>query len=246
MRANLAAIPHNSRLGGGNEYDEKGNYLHGDGWALGAFTVAPVEREGKKVLAFVSPPISGFVGSIKANEQGTAFKPFPAPVTDAGNPNFKKGWNALNEDDHTIAIPDEMPDGSIKGSNIDSQLNAHEWKYKLMTSETALDDPRRRLFEEKGMTCIQCHVRNFDEGDYLVDVSNPQKMPQNFSARRIPRVFFIIIPTLHGGRNEYIHREEQEQVGNLKGVFRDYLGIDVKINSPLSMDWVHNTKKGRS
>ena len=51
---------------------------------------------------------------------------------------------------------------------------------------------------------------------------------------------------LHSGRNEYIRREEAEQVGNLQGVFRDYFGIKVKMNSPLATDWVHNTKKGRS
>ena len=247
MKANMAAIPHNSRLGGGNEYDANGKYLYGDGWALGAMLVRPVTRNGKKVLAVVSPPIDGFVASIKPNKDSTAFKPFPAPVTDKTSPAYQKGWENVIDDAHgTVFIPEEMPDGTIARSNIDTTINAFEYKTKLMVSETALDDPRRRLFEEKGMTCIQCHVRNFDEGDYLSDVSKPEKPPVNPSVRKIPRVFFIITPTLHSGRNEYIHREEQEQVGNLQGVFRDYLGINVKMNSPLAIDWVYNTKKGRS
>lgn len=247
MRANFAALPHNSRLGGGNAYDANGKYLHGDGWALGAMLVRPVERNGKKVLAITSPPIAGFVASIKANGNATAYKPVPAPITNKNSPEYQKGWEDVIDEAHgTVFIPEVMPDGSVKPSNIDTNLTAIEYKQKFMISETALEDSRRRLFEEKGMTCMQCHIRTFDEGDYLSDVSKPQKPPLNPSVRKIPRVFFVIVPTLHGGRSEYIHREEQEQVGNLKGVFRDYLGIDVKMSSPLAIDWVHDTKKGRS
>lgn len=248
MRANFAAMPHNSRLGGGNEYDENGNYLFGDGWALGAIKVAPVMRGGKKVLAFTSPFIDGFAASIKPNKEGTAFKPVPPPVTDANNPNYLEGWEHLIDDDDkgNIAIPAVMTDGTVKRSNIDTTVNAFEIQSGYRFAETDWRDARRRLFEERGMTCMQCHVRNFDEGDYLVDVSNPKKMPPNFNTRPVPRVFFIITPTLHSGRNEYIRREEDEQVGNLQGVFRDYLGIKVKMNSPLAKDWIHNTKKGRS
>ncbi len=246
MRANLAAIPHNSRLGGGNEYDEKGNYLHGDAWALGAFLVKPVMRNGKNVLAISSPPISGFVATIKPNEDGTVYKPANPPVADVNNPNYKKGWESLVGDDGTLFIPEIMPDGTVGKSNIDTTINAHDYKFGFQTAETKLNDPRRRLFEEKGMTCIQCHVRNFDEGDYLTGVQKPKETPDNVSTRKIPRVFFVIVPTLHGGRNEYIHREEQEQVGNMQGAFRDYLGINVKLSSPLALDWIYNTKKGRS
>jgi hypothetical protein len=247
MKANFAALPHNSRLGGGNVYDEKGNYLYGDGWALGVMQLRPVERNGKKVLAVVSPPIAGFVASIKPSEGGMKWNSVAAPITDPKNSAYKKGWEAVyDEDNHSVFIPEEMPDGKIGKSNIDTTINAYDYKFKYMTAETKLDDPRRRLFEEKGMTCMQCHIRNFDEGDYLTGVQKPKETPENVSTRKIPRVFFIITPTLHNGRNEYIHREEQEQVGNLKGVFRDYLGINVKMSSPLAIDWVHNTKKGRS
>lgn len=247
MKANFAALPHNSRLGGGNVYDEKGNYQYGDGWALGTMMVRPVMRDGKKVLAVVSPPIDGFVASIKPNKDNTAFKPFPAPITDKNTTAYQKGWeNVIDEAHGTVFIPEEMSDGTVARSNIDTTINAFDYKTKYMVAETKLQDPRRRLFEEKGMTCIQCHIRNYDEGDYLTDVSNPQKLSQNMSSRPIPRVFFIITPTMHSGRNEYIHREEQEQVGNLQGVFRDYLGIKVKMNSPLAKDWIYNTKKGRS
>ena len=247
MKANLAAIPHNSRLGGGNEYDEKGNYLFGDGWALGAMTVKPVMKNGKNILTVVSPPIAGFVASIKPNADNTAYKPVPAPITRKGDPAYREGWeNAIDEAHSTVFIPEVMPDGTVARSNIDTQINSFDYKTKYMVAETSLDDPRRRLFEEKGMTCIQCHVRNFDEGDYLVSVQEPGKIAEDVQPRPIKRVFFIITPTLHSGRNEYIHREEQEQVGNLQGVFRDYLGVQVRMASPLSLDWVHGTKKGRS
>ncbi|NNE65411.1 MAG: hypothetical protein HKN33_02500 [Pyrinomonadaceae bacterium] len=247
MRANFAALPHNSRLGGGNVYDSDGKYLHGDGWALGALKVNPVMRNGKRVLAINSPPIAGFVSSIKPDTEGTKFKPAPAPVTDKNSPGYKRGWEILYDDVHgTVHVPEIKPDGSVEKAVLDTSINGFDYKFGYMTAETKLQDPRRRLFEEKGMTCIQCHVRNFDEGDYLVSVQKPGKKASEVANRPIPRVFFIITPTLHNGRNEYIHREEQEQVGNLQGVFRDYLGIDVKMSSPLALDWVHGTKKGRS
>ena len=75
---------------------------------------------------------------------------------------------------------------------------------------------------------------------------NPQKNSKDFATDPVERVFFIITPTLHSGRNEYMRRGEMEQVGSLQGAIRDYLGIKVKINSPLAKDWVHNTKKGKN
>jgi hypothetical protein len=247
MKAEFAAFPHNSRLGGGNEYDANGKYLHGDGWALGAFKVNPVMRDGKQILAVNSPPIAGFVASLKPDEEHHKFKPVAPPIADPRSPEYKKGWEKLYDEIHgTVHVPEEMPDGTVTKANVDTTLNGYMYKSKYMLAETKLRDPRRRLFEEKGMTCMQCHVRNFDEGDYLMSVQKPEDDYKMVVTRPIPRVFFIITPTLHNGRNEYIHREEQEQVGNLKGVFRDYLGIEVNMNSPLSIDWVHSTKKGRS
>lgn len=248
MRGNLAAIPHNSRLGGGNEYDANGNYLYGDGWLLGAIKVGPVERNGKKVLAFISPFIDGFASSIKRNKDGTSYAPVPAPIADVNNPKYQKGWDHLIDDDDkgNMAIPLEMPDGIIKRNNIDTTLNIYETQSNFRFVETPWRDARRRIFEERGMTCMQCHVRNFDEGNYLTDMRDPQKNSKDFATNPVPRVFFIITPTLHSGRPEYIRRGELEQVGSLQGVFRDYLGIKVKINSPLAADWVHNTKKGKS
>ena len=249
MRANLAAIPHNSRLGGDNKYDEKGNYLSGDGWALGALKVGPIDKNGKKVLAFISPFIDGFASSIKPNAEGTAYKPVPAPRFNPVSDSFAKGWDYLIDDDDkgNIAIADVQPDGTVKRSNIDSSSFSFEHKFKYMVEETPLSDPRRRLFEERGMTCIQCHVRNFDEGDYLKSVYEPKNDVKAAWTRPIPRVFFVILPTLFEGRSEYIRREEYEQAGNLKGVIRDYLGVKVNIKTPLTDgDWPHDTRHGRS
>lgn len=248
MRGNLAAIPHNSRLGGGNEYDANGNYLHGDGWALGAIKPAVVERGGKKTIAFTSPFIDGFSPSIKPNKDNTSYVNVPAPIADVNNKMYQKGWEHLIDDDDkgNMAIPMVLADGTIKRSNIDTTLNIHEIQTGFRFAETPWRDARRRIFEERGMTCMQCHVRNFDEGNYLTDMRDPQKNSKDFSVNPVPRVFFIITPTLHSGRPEYIRRGELEQVGSLQGVFRDYLGIKVKINSPLATDWVHNTKKGKS
>jgi hypothetical protein len=210
--------------------------------------VAPVERAGKRVLAFTNPSIDGFATSIKPSAEGNAYVPVPAPRFKVGGKDFAGGWERLvDEDDHgNVAIPETLADGSVRASNIDSASFARDFKLKYMVAETPLRDPRRRLFEERGMTCIQCHVRNFDEGDYLNPVNDPKQAAKVGSVRDIERVNFIIVPTLGEGRSEYIRREEEEQVGNLKGVIRDYLGIKININSPLAAEWPHDTRRGRS
>ncbi|MCW5959067.1 MAG: hypothetical protein KIS76_02840 [Pyrinomonadaceae bacterium] len=247
MRANLAAIPHNSRLGGGNEYDENGKYLYGDGWLLGEMKVIPVMKNGKNVLTMTSTPFEGFVSSIKANKDGTSYTAVPAPAADRDDPNYRKGWEKLiDKSSGNLAIPKILADNSVVPNNIDTTLNKYETPGEFRFAETSLRDARRRIFEEKGMTCAQCHIRNFDEGNYLTDMRNPKKNPNDFATNTVERVFFIITPTLHSGRNEYMRRGEIEQVGSLQGAFRDYLGIDVKINSPLAADWVHDTKKGKN
>ncbi|MBD0370454.1 MAG: hypothetical protein ICV60_06430 [Pyrinomonadaceae bacterium] len=246
MQANFAALPHNARLGGDDLLDSKGNYLRGNGWALGVMKVVPVERNGKRVLAFANLPIDGFTTSVKPNPQGTAYVPVPAPRFNPKSAEFVAGWDKLiDADDHgNVAIPDEQtspPTAAI----IDASSFSRPFKERFMVQETSLRDPRRRIFEERGMTCIQCHVRNFDEGDYLNSAVRDPKAGPNFGTTNIiPRLFFVLTPDEE--RSEFFRRNEEEQVGNLKGVMRDYLKVNVNLDSPLSQNWPHNTRVGRS
>lgn len=246
LKANFAALPHNARLGGDNRYDDHGNYLTGDGWALGAMKVQAIDREGERVLGITSPPIAGFVASIEPTDQGDKFKSVPAPGYVKGTDTWQPGWETLVSKSGTVAIPSVDDEGKVSAAKLDSASVAREHKQTYMVAETPLDDPRRRLFEEKGMTCIQCHVRNFDEGNYLKSVQKPGDDAKAAWPQRIPTVFFVITPTDHDGRSEYIRREEAEQVGNLKGVLRDYLGIEANITTPLIDKWPHETTHGRS
>ncbi|HKS30140.1 MAG TPA: hypothetical protein VJS44_20115 [Pyrinomonadaceae bacterium] len=246
MQANFAALPHNARLGGDDQLDAKGNYLRGNGWALGVMKVVPVERNGRKVLAFANMPIDGFATSVKPNPQGTAYVPVPAPRFNPKSAEFVAGWDKLiDADDHgNVAIPDEQTSPPV-AAIIDASSFSRLFKERLMVQETSLKDPRRRLFEERGMTCIQCHVRNFDEGDYLNAAVRDPKAGQGFGKTNdIPRLFFVLTPDEE--RSEFFRRNEEEQVGNLKGVLRDYLKVNVNLDSPLSQSWPHNTRVGRS
>jgi hypothetical protein len=245
MQANFAALPHNARLGGDDALDEKGRYLRGDGWALGVMKIVPVERDGKKTLAFSNTPIDGFATSIKPLPDNSAFRRVPAPAFDPKSASFVAGFDKLVDIGNFSAIPDDHDAGIVKPSLIDSSMFSRDFKLKQMVAETSLRDPRRRLFEERGMTCIQCHVRNFDEGDYLnPGVKNPKEGSVG-TTRDIPRLFFIITPD-SGFRSEFFRRNEEEQMGNLKGVLRDYLDVKVNLESPLASDWPFKTRAGRS
>src|SRR5947209_2926313 len=244
MQANFAALPHNARLGGDDKLDAKGRYLRGDGWALGVMKIVPVDRNGQKVLAFSNLPIDGFATSIKLAPDGTAYKRAIAPAFDPKSQQFINGYDKLVDTvGNFVAIPDEH-DAVGRASMIDSSHFALNYKEKYMFAETALRDPRRRLMEERGMTCIQCHVRNFDEGDYLnPGVKNPKEGSPG-TARDIPRLFFVITPDEK--RSEFFRRNEEEQVGNLKGVMRDYLNVKINIESRLAADLPFKTRTGRS
>lgn len=243
MQANFTALPHNARLGGDDTLDAKGQYLRGDGWALGVMKIVPVEKNGTKMLAFSNLPIDGFATSVKLTPDGTAYRRVPAPAFDPKSASFIPGFDKLVDASNFSAIPDDH-DASVKPSQIDASHFALDFKQKQMVAETALRDPRRRLFEERGMTCIQCHVRNFDEGDYLnPGVKNPKEGSPG-AARNIPRLFFALTPD--EVRSEFFRRSEEEQMGNLKGVMRDYLNVNVNIESPLASEWPFKTRAGRS
>jgi hypothetical protein len=244
MQANFAALPHNARLGGDDKLDAKGNYLRGDGWALGVMKIVPLDKNGNKVLAFSNLPIDGFATSVKPTPDGNAFRRVPAPAFDPKSASFIPGFDKLVDVENFSAIPDEHDASVVKAANIDASHFALVFKQQQMVAETSLKDARRRLFEERAMTCIQCHVRNFDEGDYLnPGVKNPKEGTPGMG-RDIPRLFFVITPDEK--RSEFLRRNEEEQLGNLKGVMRDYLNIKINTESPLASEWPFKTRTGRS
>jgi hypothetical protein len=257
MQSNFTALPHNARLGGDDTLDAQGRYLRGNGWALGVMKVVPVERAGRQMLAFANLPIDGFAASIKRAPDGKSYKPAAAPRFDPASPLRFKGLETLVDSLGFTAIPDEHGEVTdVKPSIVDASSVSRSFKEKYMVEETSLRNARRRLFEERGMTCIQCHVRNFDEGDYLNKAVADAKLndeppvgksdapPPPTMTRDIPRLFFIITPD--EGRSEFLRRNEEEQVGNLIAVMRDYLGVRANLKSPFDIEWPFNTRTGRS
>jgi hypothetical protein len=243
MQANFAALPHNARLGGDDKLDTQGRYQSGNGWALGVMKVIPVDRKGRKELAFNNEVIDGFATSVKAPD-GKTYKAVPAPAFVPATPSYVKDFDKLIDVLGFAAIPDDHDSSAVRGSIIDASSVSRPFKERFMVEETSLRDPRRRLMEERGTTCIQCHVRNFDEGNYLdTKVSDPSQLAGMSTTRDIPRLFFIITPD--EGRSEFLRRNEQEQVDNLRGVMRDYLNVKINIEQALTDNWPFDTRKGR-
>ena len=119
----------------------------------------------------------------------SAFRRVPAPAFDPKSASFIAGFDKLVDVGNFSAIPDDHDASAVKPAIIDSSMFSRDFKQKQMVAETSLRDPRRRLFEERGMTCIQCHVRNFDEGDYLTPASRIRRREASARPRDIPRLF---------------------------------------------------------
>ena len=89
-----------------------------------------------------------------------------------------------------------MSGGKPFGSRIDANNLFRDHKLVDMVKDLTLEDGRRDLGEENGMTCSQCHIRNFGMHDYG-DPANvdPGKGTPKAPNHAISTLNFQIIPS---------------------------------------------------
>ena len=120
-------------------------------------------------------------------------------------------------------------------SKVDAANLFLDYKDKWMVESIPLRDPRRDLFEEKGMTCSQCHVRSFgvrdmyDQSAYDPKAGTPTKLN-----KRQATTFFVLTPTERW--KPYAIDFQHKQACKFKTSLEKDLGRNVTIACPLKVE----------
>lgn len=185
------------RMGGGSARNADGTYKSGDGW--GWSIMKPFQTQDAKTQAYVSPTIPGFWTLAVPSADGKRWEPKCSPRFTKGDPNAAPGFEVLCRPTlGFVDLPDTTPEGKITNSRREATNLFIEHKLKAMTEHMPLQDPRRDVGEENGMTCSQCHIRNFGMHDYadLAATDPSQGTPKTLN-HKITTLNFQIIPDTH-------------------------------------------------
>jgi hypothetical protein len=163
-RAGFSALPTEARLGGGSRRNEDGSYRSGDGWAWSV--MKPMPTADGAALAYVAIPIPGFWTHTAPSPDGAAWVGKCAPKFDPDDPGHEAGYEVLCRKAQGFVDLPAMVDGKVTPSKIDAVNLFVDHKRVDMVANLALDDGRRDHGEENGLTCAQCHIRNFTVRDY--------------------------------------------------------------------------------
>lgn len=212
-----------ARMGGGSARNADGTYHHGDGWGWSA--MKPFQTQDSKSQAYVNVIIPGFWTQTAPSKDGKSWEPRCAPRFTAGSPELAAGYEVLcRKTMGFVDLPDTTGD-KVKGARIDANHLYVEHKNVFMVANLALEDGRRDVGEENGVTCSQCHIRNFGVHDYA-DLANvdPTKGVPTTKNHALPTLNFQIIPGTHWEAFTLEFLKHQECRGKL--MFDQYLGPD--------------------
>lgn len=244
LRMGLAALPQEARMGGGSEFDATGHYVAGNAWAFSVanVVVTPPGAAATATAGSTTPtspravtirniPVSSFTFDIGPNPAGTAFASVCPPRYREGGAGNQPGLAALCAPDGTVRIAERDAHDQWVATRRDSMHEHRSVVMGEMVERVSLRDPRRRNFEENGMTCVHCHMRNFDDGVLTeTQVSDP-RVPQPITPPRvIERVRMQILPLGSLPRSPWL---EQQETGALCDVARDIRAVlNVAVDLP--------------
>lgn len=193
-RAGFSALPTEARMGGGSRRHDDGSYRSGDGWAWSV--MKPMPNADGTALAYVAIPIPGFWTHTVPSPDGTAWVGKCAPKFDPDDPSHAPGYEVLCRKAQGFVDLPAIVDGKVTPAKIDAVNLFVDHKQGDMVAMLPLDDGRRDHGEENGLTCAQCHIRNFtvrDHGDPAT--AAPGKGLPRAPNARIATLDFQIIPS---------------------------------------------------
>ena len=186
-----------ARMGGGSTRNSDGSYKSGDGWGWSAqkpfITPEGTTQQWQNVI------IPGFWTKTIPSEDGKAWVPTCGPRWTKGDKAMAPGHDVLcRKTLGFVDLPDWGGRSGVRGGRIDANNLYVKHKTTFMQSDFPLDDGRRDVGEENGMTCSQCHIRNFGMHDYK-DLANtdPSKGTPTTRNKKIATLNFQIVPSTH-------------------------------------------------
>jgi hypothetical protein len=226
-RASFLALPTEARMGGGSTRGPDGAYASGDGWAWSVLKPLPAGDGSSQ--AYQSMPIPGFWTAMQP--AGDTWKPVCAPRFDPHDAGHAPGYGVLCRAELGLVDLPELDDGKVAKSKRDAHNLFVEHKLEHSVAGLPLRDPRRDLGEENGMTCSQCHTRDFGVRDYYLDL-DPKNGAPGVANPAIPTTNFIIVPTT--GWEPYTIQFQQDQECKARKAMKELLGKETSLTCPLA------------
>ncbi|MDB4963833.1 MAG: hypothetical protein JWP01_3832 [Myxococcales bacterium] len=216
-----------ARMGGGSARNPDGTYKNGDGWGWSA--MKPFITPDGKSQQYTNVIIPGFWTKTVPSEDKKSWIPTCGPRWTTGDKQLAPGHDVLcRKTLGFVDLPSIESFGSgdkVKGARIDANHLFVEHKNKFMVADLALDDGRRDVGEENGMTCSQCHIRNFGMHDYadLANTDPTQGVPKTRN-KKIATLNFVIVPSTHW--EEFTLDFLKHQECRAKQNYEQFLGAD--------------------
>ncbi|HEY5920796.1 MAG TPA: hypothetical protein VIV11_03960 [Kofleriaceae bacterium] len=220
LRGFMIGIATEARMGGGSARNADGSYKSGDGWGWSA--QKPFQTAEGLTQQYQNVSIPGFWTDTVASKDGKTWVPRCATRFNPAD-KFIPGYEILCR--KTLGFVDlpDVKDGRIVNGRRDANNLFLMYKKRWMVERVALEDGRRDLGEENGMTCAQCHIRNFGMHDYS-DPANvdPSKGVPKAPNKKIATLNFQIIPSdkWEAFTIDFLHHQECRG----KAHFEQYLG----------------------
>ena len=215
-----------ARMGGGSARDGGGAYVSGDGWGWSAMKPFQSTTDGGKGQVYQNVAIPGFWTKTVPSEDKSTWIPACAPRFNPADASHEPGYEVLCRKTMGFVDLPAMRGTKPYQGTIDANNRYPEYKKQWMEADHfALEDGRRDLGEENGMTCSQCHIRNFGMHDYH-DAANtdPTKGVPKAPNHALPSLNFVITPTnsWEPFTLEFVLHQECRGKANLE----QYLGAD--------------------
>ena len=215
-----------ARSGGGSARNADGSYKSGDGWGWSA--MKPFQTSEGSTQVYQNVAIPGFWTDTAPNKDNTTWVPKCAPRFNPEDKAHVPGYEILCRKTMGIVDLPDNKDGKIVNGRRDANNLFFEHKKRWSVERIALEDGRRDLGEENGMTCSQCHIRNFGMHDFS-DPANidPTKGTPKAPNKALSTLNFVIIA--NGAQTkwedftlDFLHFQECRGKAN----FEKYIGAD--------------------
>ncbi len=192
----MIGIALEARMGGGSARNADGSYKSGDGWGWSA--MKPFQSSDGTHQTYQNVAIPGFWTQAVPSEDGKTWVPKCAPRFNKDDPKHVAGYEVLCRKTMGFVDLPDTKDGKIINGRRDTNNLFVEHKLKFASELLPLEDGRRDLGEENGMTCSQCHIRNFGMHDWSDPAAfDPSAGTPKAPNHPIPTLNFQIVPDTH-------------------------------------------------